>query len=300
MKSSIEYIDRESGSIKTEKVYGQRAIQLLYGDDLLSKVFGTPLLYLSAKVPLFSHMYGYWQRKSWTRKKIAPFIDSFQIQKEEMEKTADEFASFDEFFSRKLKKHCRPIAFESASICPADGRYLAFTLDDLSTCFQIKSTTFTVQKLLSDEDGANRYKGGSVVVIRLAPPDYHRFHFPVDGTPESVRLINGSLFSVNPFALSRGFASYTENKRMATVIKSTQCGLVTMVEVGATNVGSIHQTYIDGRDYQKGEEKGFFSFGGSAIVLLFEKGKINIAEDLLQATKQGLETFCKMGQPLSE
>jgi phosphatidylserine decarboxylase len=116
--------------------------------------------------------------------------------------------------------------------------------------------------------------------------------------PTTAQLINGPLFSVNPIALYKNFLILQENKRMITLINSDKFGQVSYIEIGATNVGSIHQTYKANSPLHKGDEKGYFSFGGSCVVLLFEKGKIQLDHDLCENTLKGFETKTFMGQSL--
>jgi len=133
------------------------------------------------------------------------------------------------------------------------------------------------------------------VLSRLCPVDYHRFHFPANGTPGTPRLINGSLWSVNPIALRRNLAYLWENKRMVTILETPRFGRVVLMEIGATNVGSINQTYSPGQPVQRGDEKGFFAFGGSATATIFEPGRVKLAEDLVEQTSLGRELYARMG-----
>lgn len=288
----IEYIDRTSGQKKIEQIYGEKALKFLYN----SHAFCRFLLTFVAKTPLFSSLYGWWQHQSWTKRKIAPFLEKYSIAASEFLKTPEEFSSFDDFFIRRLKKEARPLAPETA-IIPADGRFLFYPDIAKSASFIVKGNKFALEELLQNHAQAARYAEGSLVLGRLNPTDYHRFHFPCNCTPSSPRLINGALFSVNPLALKKNISRLTENKRMVTELKTLDFGTVLFIEIGATNVGSIHQTFTPGKTYAKGEEKGYFSFGGSALILLFEPQKITFASDLLSVDQ--LEILCKMGQPLS-
>ena len=138
-----------------------------------------------------------------------------------------------------------------------------------------------------------------MIVFRLAPPDYHRYHFPVSGkVPEANTKIDGDYYSVNPLALREKAEIFWLNKREYGVIESPVFGNVVMVEVGATMVGSMLQSY-SGTSIKKGDEKGYFKFGGSTVVLLFEKDKIQIDQDLLLNTSNSLETTIKMGEQIA-
>lgn len=231
-----------------------------------------------------------------TKKKIAPFITKYRVDPTEFEKKIEEFTSFDDFFTRKLKKKQRPLS--QGIIIPADGRYLFYQNIDQCDGFVVKGKKFTLEKLLCSEKLARKYRSGSMVIARLAPCDYHRFHFPTACLPSPAHLINGLLFSVNPLAVQQNVALLTENKRMITHLKSQKYGTILFIEIGATMVGSIHQTYTPHQPYNKGDEKGYFSFGGSSIILLFEPGRIQFAPDLLAHSSSHMETLCRFGQSL--
>ena len=136
------------------------------------------------------------------------------------------------------------------------------------------------------------------MIARLCPTDYHRFHFSFNCIPDAPRLINGPLYSVNPIALKRNIQILSENKRVITVLNTKNFGSVLSVEVGATYVGSINQTFAPREHYAKGDEKGYFSFGGSTLVLLFEPGRIQFDQDLIDASKRKIEVRGLFGQSL--
>ena len=148
---------------------------------------------------------------------------------------------------------------------------------------------------MDNPDLAQKYQDGALLIIRLAPMDYHRFHFPVSGKLSPNKKIDGDYYSVNPYALRKKAEIFCLNKREYTILSNPLFGDVVMAEVGATMVGSIEQTF-KGSFVNKGEEKGYFKFGGSTVVLLFEKSKIHIDEDLLINTAKGYETTVKMGE----
>ena len=149
---------------------------------------------------------------------------------------------------------------------------------------------------LGDAGLAKRYDGGPMLLSRLCPVDYHRFHFPCAGKPGPPNFINGWLYSVNPIALITRPSIFWENKRVVTAIESPALGQVQFVEIGATMVGSIRQTYTPGETVAKGDEKGYFAFGGSSVAVLFEKGRIEFDTDLLKNTDNGLETYARVGE----
>lgn len=290
--------NRKTGVIENEKVYGGWAIALFYGEGWFSRCLRTLFGPLLCGLPVVSKVFGWWQRQPWTKGKIAPFIEKYHVDPTEFADDPATFASFDDFFVRKLKATARSIATgESVAVIPADGRYRFYpNLNDVDNFVGVKGATFPLEQLLGSEELAAAYEGGAAVIGRLAPPDYHRFHFPCSGIPGEARLINGPLYSVNPKALAYNTRILAENKRIVTLLMTEAFGQVALIEVGATNVGSIHQTYTPGKPVEKGEEKGFFSFGGSALVVLFAPGTISFEDDLLN--EKELELRCLMGEPM--
>lgn len=293
----IIYIDRLTGQKKEEKVFGAKALGLLYGNAWLR----CTLLPIISKTPFFSAAYGFLQRLPTSKKKILPFIKEFDVDVNEFQDPVSSFRSFNDFFIRHLKSTARPIAAdEDTAIIPADGRYYFYQNIHQSDGFIIKGSKFNLKSLLEDEKLASKYEEASMVLARLCPSDYHRFHFPCEGVAGPSKLINGWLYSVNPMAIKRDIEIFTKNKRTICELDTGRFGKVLFIDVGATNVGSIHQTYIPNRLQRKGAEKGYFSFGASSLVILFPKGSILFDKDLLAATEQGLEIRCLMGQSMGK
>lgn len=293
----IRYIERSSGKECIEKVYGAKALEFMYGEGWTPRLFSKWLLPCIAKSPFFSSLYGVLQKSLLSRKKIAPFIQTYEIDEGEFADPASSFRSFNDFFIRKLKAAARPIA-ESSAVLPADGRYLVYPNLAKVPGFFIKGQSFSLPEFLKDPILARRFAEGSMVIARLCPTDYHRFHFPCSGVPSKPRLINGALFSVNPLALRKNLSILWENKRFLTEIDTDDFGTVLYVEIGATCVGEVKQTFMFNQKVQKGEEKGYFSFGGSCVVLLFEPGRIQFDADLVAHSEKFLETKALFGQSL--
>jgi phosphatidylserine decarboxylase len=287
-QAPIQYYERESEQLKTEKVAGEKWLVWLYYNPI-----GEATLWALAKRKLVSAIYGTMMDRTSSAKKIRPFIEDFDI---DMSIAQEQyFNNFNDFFTRKLKADARPVDTNSYSVVsPADGKILAYT-DISNSWFIIKGYRFDVSSFLDDPGLAQKYRDGALLIIRLAPMDYHRFHFPVGGNISPNKKIDGNYYSVNPFALRKRAEIFCLNKREYTILSNPLFGDVVMAEVGATMVGSIIQTY-KGSYVNKGEEKGHFKFGGSTVVLLFEKSKIHIDEDLLINTAKGYETTVKMGE----
>ena len=288
----IQYYERKSGQIKTEKVAGEKWLVWLYYNPI-----GEATLWALAKRKLVSTIYGNMMDHSYSAKKIHPFIEDFDIDMSIAQE--QEFKNFNDFFTRKLKDDARPINTSTTIVVsPADGKILAYA-DISNSDFIIKGFRFNVSSFLDNPDLTQKYHDGALIIIRLAPVDYHRFHFPVNGNVSPNKKIEGDYYSVNPFALRKKAEIFFLNKREYTILSNPLFGDVIMAEVGATMVGSIEQTF-KGSSVNKGEEKGYFKFGGSTVVLLFEKSKIHIDEDLLINTSKGYETTVKMGERIGE
>ncbi|MCB1279008.1 phosphatidylserine decarboxylase [Prosthecobacter sp.] len=287
----ITFFNRLTQRIETEAVYGEGFLRFTYENPL-----GALPLHALVKRAAFSRWYGDRMDAPASRAKVAPFLATYGVDVSEFADAPDSFRTFNEFFYRKLKPQARPIAAGENEIAfPADGRHLV--LPDIAACddFFVKGIRFDLPSLLRDSNLAGRFARGSMLISRLCPVDYHRFHFPCDGTPEASRLIDGPLYSVSPIALRRRASIHWENKREITVLRSPALGAVLLLEVGATCVGSIVQTFAPGTTIAKGDEKGYFRFGGSCCITIFEPGKIRFSDDLIEHSKVGREVYARMG-----
>ena len=283
--NEITYVQRESGALRTERVYGERELRLLY-----ETWWGTALLHTVITREWFSHLSGLPKRSLISRRQIPDFIRRYEIDDTESEFPAAAYRSLDAFFARKLKPETRPIDRNPLHlVAPAEGRVLAFN-EMAGGRLEVKGCVVDIGELVG---GLNGFKPGAGFLIRLAPCDYHRFHFPADCWPSSPVRVGRRLHSVHPIALTAGAPSF-RNKRMISLLSGTNCGRMLQIEVGALTVGSIVQTYARG-PVRKGQEKGYFHFGGSTVILLTEPGRVVPDEDLLDATARGLETLIKMG-----
>lgn len=297
--SEIIYIERTTGQKQTEKVYQEWALRLLYGSSWLTTLLSPWLLVFISRCSWFSRWYGFMQKRPSSARKILPFIKKFHVDASEFLDPVSSFRSFNDFFIRKLKLAARPIDPDPhTAVIPADGRYYFYSNIADASGFIVKGQKFDLEKLLGHPLLADEFKDGSMVLARLCPSDYHRFHFPCECLPGPTELINGWLYSVNPIAIKKNIQIFTENKRTLCVLETPLFGRVLFLEIGATNVGSIRETYILNQRHSKGAEKGYFEFGGSALIVLFAKGAIEFDPDLLSATKEGFEIRCLMGQSM--
>jgi len=290
----VVYFDRYQGRECVEQIYGDRAMRWTYGT-----VAGKITLGVLIKRAIFSRWYGWRMDQPATRRKIAPFIQQYGLNADEFLQSPEEFASFNEFFSRALKPTARPVDADPGSVVfPADGRHLC--VPDLSAAegLFVKGQMFQLGDLLRDDALTDRYAGGSLLLSRLCPVDYHRFHFPVSGIPGETRLINGPLYSVNPLALCQNIRILSTNKRCVTAMETANLGTVLVLEIGATCVGSICQTYTPQQAVLKGDEKGYFRFGGSSTMTIFEPGRVQFDADLVEQSANCRELYARQGDHL--
>ena len=292
----IQFYDRYRQAIETEQIYGEPWLRFTYGNPA-----GRFFLWLLVRRAVFSRIYGWRMNRRASAQKVLPFIVRYNLDVDEFAKSALAYRTFNDFFFRALKPAKRPIApGDHVAVLPADGRHLVFPDVDAAEGFYVKGEKFSLAELLGDAALAESFAGGAMVISRLAPVDYHRFHFPCAGTPGPARLINGWLYSVNPIALRRNVRYLVQNKRYVTLLDSPGFGTVAMIEVGATAVGSVTQTHVPGRAVAKGEEKGLFKFGGSCVITLFQAGRIAFYGDLVEQSAQNVETYARMGDGLGE
>ncbi len=288
----IQFIDRKSGEKITETPPGEGFLKFLYHNP-----FGKLAILPIAKRKFLSSWYGKKMNTPSSIKKIEGFVKDLKINMDEAEKSIKDYASFNDFFYRKLKPEARPI--EQDFVSPGDGKMLAFeSIDDIKKFF-IKGREFSLTEFLGNKELAKKHKDSSLIILRLAPNDYHRYHFPYNGTPSGMTKIKGDYFSVSPYALASNFTKvFCENKREYCILSSEEKGEIIVAPVGATMVGSIIETFTPNKPVKKGDEMGYFAFGGSTIVLIINKNNIKIDSDILKNTKNRIETFVKMGEKI--
>ncbi|ORX34011.1 phosphatidylserine decarboxylase [Kockovaella imperatae] len=236
---------------------------------------------------------------------IPTFIAFHGLDINEILDPLDSFKTFNEFFYRKLKPDARPVADpgnEGRLVSCADCRMMAFETVQEATTIWIKGREFSIARLLGPNyaDVVDRYDGGALGIFRLAPQDYHRFHSPVKGRIGKMTMIDGEYYTVNPQAIRTGLDVYGENVRKVVPIHTEEFGLVMTVWVGAMMVGSIKTSVEEGQMVERTDELGYFAFGGSTIVCVFEKGALQWDEDLLDNGRASIETLVRMGMGIGK
>lgn len=207
------------------------------------------------------------------------------------------YASYNDFFTRRIREGQRPADHSpDVLISPCDGKATAFKIDE-ATRFTVKNTVYTVSSLLKNKELAAQFHGGICVIIRLTVDDYHRYCYIDEGVKGENIYIPGVFHTVNP-AAAEHTPIYQENCREYTVIDTIHFGRMIHLEVGALLVGKIVNYHGAAYQTHRGEEKGRFEFGGSTVILLFQKNKVEISPDILMNTGDDCETIVKMGEKI--
>ncbi len=265
----------------------QRGVPFLYR----TRLGGLCLKLVSAR--WVSRLAGKYLDSRFSRHKIKKFIRKNGIGMDDY--LPETYKSFNAFFTRKIRPELRPFDGDPAALCsPCDGAVTAFPVTREGT-FAVKGFSYTVASLLGSEELALKYCGGLCVIVRLTVKDYHRYHYIDGGTAGEKKFIRGKLHTVQPAALEKRRV-FTENCREYTVMHTQNFGDVIQVEVGAMFVGRI--VNAEKESFSRGEEKGYFEFGGSTVILLFERGRVALDGEFFANTQEGAETKVKCGEKI--
>ena len=276
---------------------GKKVSNITNQDKLLSflytNIFGRMLLKPLIQ-PQVSKLVGRYLSSAHSKWLISKFIERNEINMDIYEEC--DYSSFNDFFTRKIKPDCRPVPEDlDVLISPCDCLATVYPIQE-NTTFSIKNTEYTLRSLLRSPRLAKRFRGGYAYVLRLTVEDYHRYLYSVSGKQSKNYHIDGTFHTVNPIA-NDYLPIYKENTRDYTVIRSKEFGDVLQMEVGALLVGKI-SNHKQSTVVTRGEEKGFFEYGGSTIVVLTQKGRVTPRSDLLTNSKNGYETKVLQAHPL--
>ncbi|RZA09518.1 MAG: phosphatidylserine decarboxylase [Proteobacteria bacterium] len=292
---AIQYWNQRKSRLETEDVYGDTYVKLLYGNPI-----GYALTDSFLVRKAISRAYGALQSGPRSGKKIAGFVRKFGIPMDDY--AEGPFASFNDFFIRQFRPGLRPYPDDCGVMgAPAEARYLAFAHVDSPLDLPVKGMRLDPISLLGKTPGKERFRGGPCLLARLCPVDYHRYHFPDSGKVSHFHEETGKLHSVNPLALKRNPKLFLGNERHISLLETENFGTLAYVEVGALCVGKIVQSGASrvGAAFKRGEEKGYFLFGGSTVVVYGEPGRWLPNADLLERSAQGLETLLELGAPVA-
>lgn len=281
----MEIIDRRSGKIIKEEEDSAKVIEFLY-----HSFFGRLFLKLFFARPYFSKLLSIYYKSPLSKNKIKSFIKKYDLDRGLLKRN---FKSFADFFSRKEKINVDNEGF----LATASGKLRVFKIGEDGKLYlgnkklsiMIKGNVYNTDKLLKSPL-PEWARGGYLLLYRLSLCDYHRYIYPLTGRSEKRKEISGRLESVRRDAAY--WRAFAENKRVLEFWIS-EYGKMLHIEIGAMLVGHIHNH--NKRCFHKGEEKGFFSYGGSSIVEIVGK-EIEIDRDILENSKRNFETKIRIGE----
>ncbi|GAA5931110.1 uncharacterized protein JCM15063_002546 [Sporobolomyces koalae] len=303
-------VDRQSGQRRWESmpIYVRIGMQMLYHGKEQTKLVESARVEAMLKAQSIKQGVAY-DTPDQALEHIQAFVKTYSINCEELlEPDLTQYPTFNTFFYRKLRPNARPPSNpQDPKIVSsgADCRLTVFETVDSAKEFWIKDRNFTIASLLQDDSLANTFENGSVVIFRLAPADYHRYHSPVTATVESTTHIPGQYYTVNPCAVNEDLPVFTANKRDVTTLSASRGPdstpiQVAFVQIGAMLVGSIVQTVTQNQTVSRGDELGYFAYGGSTIVMLVPHGSVEWDRDLLDNSKNKLETAIRVGEQIGK
>jgi phosphatidylserine decarboxylase len=279
-------IKTRSGEVIVTNQAQNSFLKLLYG-TVPGRLLLKPLT-----APIVSAAAGKFMDSPLSKPLIKRFIKSSGIDTSQF--VMEGFRSYNDFFTRKVRDGMRPVDMQPEHlISPCDSKLTAYRIDSRSI-FRIKDSRYRVADLLGDKELARRFVGGDCLVFRLEVDDYHRYCYIDNCTKTGNTFIKGELHTVNPIALEK-YNIYKRNCREFTLLSTENFGTAAQIEVGAMMVGRICNHHCEG-SFRRGEEKGMFQFGGSTVVLLFEKDRIVLDDDIIRNSSEGAETVVKYGE----
>lgn len=246
--------------------------------------------------PTVSKLAGYYLNHKASKKMIKRFIYKNKISMEDYQ--TKDFSSFNDFFIREIKTDARPFPKENnLLVAPCDGKLTLYPIQE-NNVFQIKKSFYGVKELIGDLELNTQWIGGTAAIFRLTPDDYHHYYFIDEGKISNHQKIDGKFHTVRPIAINEK-SVFTQNTRECSIIETTNFGSVAQIEVGALLVGKIKNKKINGT-CQRFEKKGWFEFGGSTVILLFQKDKINFEPEIIKNSLNKEETIVRLGQQIGE
>lgn len=275
-------------TLKKEELKTPKSVKFLY-----NTLIGNVCLYFLTQ-RWISKLVGKYLDSKLSKRRIKKYIKKNNIDMNQFEEK--EYVSFNDFFTRRIKKEKRPFNYElNCLIAPCDGKMTVYQINANSK-FSIKGFDYDLETLLQNKELADKYQNGLCIVLRLAVEDYHRYFYVDDCEKEENVFIKGKLHTVQPYALTKRKV-FSENCREYTIMHTQNFGDITQVEVGAMMVGRIVNYHHKG-NFKRGEEKGKFEFGGSTIVMLIEENKVELDEEFFTNTYMGAETFVLCGEKI--
>ena len=287
-----QFYDRATGRLRHETVLGDKWLRFAYLSPLRG-MLRWPLFGCGA----FSRLMGVYLDSGLSRKKIEPTIRQLGIDMADFIVPEGGFRSFNDFFARPLRAGARPLPADPAALpSPAECRLTVYPELRGDQVVPVKGAPYTVAELLGGAcaDFAGAFEGGALMVCRLCPADYHRYHCPANGRLVKYARLRGKYHSVNPLALHLGLKVFTQNLRTVSIMDLEGLGRCAYIAVGAFGVASIHDLLHEGEAFHAGDTAGWFTFGGSTVIMAFPKGTVAFDDDILQHSAQGIETLVRV------
>ena len=277
---------------KTNEKYIEKSPK--FASVLYKSLIGAVILTVATRKTV-SKVSSLYMNSKYSKKNIDKFIKKNKI--DMCDYPRKDYTSFNDFFTRKIKNGKRKFSYKDKDLCSvADSKLIVYEINE-NLEMLIKGKTYTTKELLRDKELANEYKNGLCLVFRLTVDDYHRYSFVDDGTVIKTKKINGILHTVGPIAFKR-YKVFKENQREYSILQTKNFDKVIQMEVGALMVGKIVNN--DVHSFKRGEEKGYFLFGGSTIILLFKENVVEIDKDIMLNSQYGLETKIKLGEVIGK
>lgn len=284
----IKIYDRQNKKYITEEQYGQKYLSILY-NTLYGRILSKIILN-----PITSEFIGLYKKSKLSRKDINKIIKDYNIDMTLYE--TKEYKSFNDFFTRKIiLKNRKLIENDNYFISPSDSKLLVYKITN-DNILNIKGSTYTLNELVKNKIDISKYNNGLCLIFRLSMDNYHHYCYPDNGKILRNFKIKGKLHTVS--SISKKHKVYKENKREVSILKTENFDELIYIEVGALLVGEI----INNKDikFKKGEEKGYFSLGGSTIIILVKENILKIDDDILNNSKKGIETIVKYREKIGE
>lgn len=248
--------------------------------------------------PAYDWLVAAYQNTPFSARKIKPFVAKYKIDMSEFE--PGPYRSYAAFFERRFRPGARRFPEEPHWMGAfAEARYFAWEKLRPAQEFPVKGYSLNAGHLLGSTERARKFADGPVILARLAPMDYHHLHYPDDGWTKHNERLGKRLWTVNRNALQHQPDILFRNERKVQILQSKHFGQLGFVEIGALSVGRIAQTHPIDRPFVRGDEKSIFRFGGSAVVVFGEAGAWRPAEDVLQKTREGVETLVRLGDVIA-
>lgn len=275
--------DRKKRCLIEELEHQDKFVQFLY-----NRVSGRVLLKICLVRPWLSKAVSVYQKSRFSKRDIIPFIQKHNIDTTHW--NVDSFRSFNDFFIRKKKLSVSDDPKDFTAI--AESKLSVYNIDE-DLCLDIKNSKYTVEEIVGSKELAEQYSDGLCLVFRLSANNYHRYLFPDSGKLKKTYKIKGTLHTVRPVAAK--YKVFSRNSREVSILETENLGNVVQVEVGAMLVGKIRNHAVS--SFVKGDEKGYFEYGGSTSILLLNNNVV-IDADIIEQTKKGYEVKVDIGEKI--